>query len=156
MEHTTKPRPKHLGRKVRQVRELLSLTQEEVAEKMGISQQAVSNIESNETVEREQLDRVAKAMGVSPEAIRYFDEDATVYNIVTTHDHSSGINYNCTFNPLDKWAQAIEKNEKLYEALIKEKEALLKSEREKVAMLERFLEERKGSWSGYLEKGHWW
>ncbi len=130
------------------MRELLSLTQEEVAEKMGISQQAVSNIESNETVEREQLDRVAKAMGVSPEAIRYFDEDATVYNIVTTNNGSAtGLqnNFNCTFNPLDKWAQAIEKNEKLYEALIKEKEALLKSEREKVAMLERFLEERKGS-----------
>ncbi|MCG8386557.1 MAG: helix-turn-helix domain-containing protein [Cytophagales bacterium] len=147
MEHTTKPRPKHLGRKVRQVRELLSLTQEEVAEKMGISQQAVSNIESNETVEREQLDRVAKAMGVSPEAIRYLDEDATIYNIVTNNDQKGGnsnaLNFSCTFNPLDKLMEAIEKNEKLYETLIKEKEALLKSEREKVAMLEKFLEERK-------------
>ena len=147
MEHTTKPRPKHLGRKVRQVRELLSLTQEEVAEKMGISQQAVSNIESNEIVEREQLDRVAKAMGVSPEAIRYLDEDATIYNIVTNNDQKGGnsnaLNLSCTFNPLDKLMETIEKNEKLYEALIKEKEALLKSEREKVAILEKFLEERK-------------
>ena len=122
------------------MRELLSLTQEEVAEKMGISQQAVSNIESNETVEREQLDRVAKAMGVSPEAIRYFDEDATVYNIVTNSGNNNAIgqNYNCTFNPLDKLMEAMEKNEKLYEKL-------LKSEQEKVAILERFLEERKGS-----------
>ena len=41
MEHTTTPpRPKHLGRKARHMRELLNFTQEEVAEKMGVSQQS--------------------------------------------------------------------------------------------------------------------
>ena len=132
-----------MGKKVRQMRELLNFTQEEVAEKMGVSQQTVSHIESNETVDREQLEKVAKALGVTADAIRHLDENATVYNIVTNTnngDHSvNGLsNYNCTFNPLDKLMEAIEKNEKLYEKL-------LKSEQEKVAMLERLLEERKSS-----------
>ena len=122
------------------MRELLNFTQEDVAEKLGVTQQTVSNIESNETVDHDQLIKMAKAMGVSAEAIKHLEEDAAVYNIVTTHDQKGGnaLNYNCTFNPLDKLMEVIEENKKLYEALLKEKE-------EKVAMLERFLEKRKGN-----------
>ena len=140
MEHTTKPRPVNLGRKIRHMRELLNFTQEDVAEKLGVSQQTVSNIESNETVDHDQLIKMAKAMGVSADAIKHLEEDAAVYNIINNGDHSvNGLsNYNCTFNPLDKLMEVIEENKKLYEALLKEKE-------EKVAMLERFLEERKGN-----------
>ncbi|MCG8323498.1 MAG: hypothetical protein MI921_28645 [Cytophagales bacterium] len=45
-------------------------------------------------------------------------------------------NYNCTFNPFDKWAEAMEENKKLYEAL-------LESERKRIALLEKLLEEKK-------------
>ncbi|MCG8387790.1 MAG: helix-turn-helix transcriptional regulator [Cytophagales bacterium] len=130
----------NLGRKIRHMRELLNFTQEDIAEKLGVSQQAVSNIESNETVDHDQLLKMAKAMGVSADAIKHLDEDAAVYNIVTTnHGSISGaINaHNCNFNPLDKLMEAIDENKKLYEKL-------LKSEQEKVAMLERFLQEKKG------------
>ncbi len=122
------------------MRELLNFTQEDVAEKLGVTQQTVSNIESNETVDHDQLIKMAKAMGVSADAIKHLEEDAAVYNIINNGDHSvNGLsNYNCTFNPLDKLMEVIEENKKLYEALLKEKE-------EKVAMLERFLEERKGN-----------
>ena len=121
------------------MRELLNFTQEDVAEKLGVTQQTVSNIESNETVDHDQLIKMAKAMGVSAEAIKHLEEDAAVYNIVTTnHGSVVGQNHHCTFNPLDKLMEVIEENKKLYEALLKEKE-------EKVAMLERFLEERKGN-----------
>ena len=141
MENTTKPRPKHLGRKIMQMRELLGITQETVAEKIGVSQQSVSKIEQNENVDDATLERVAKALGVNAEAIKNLDEQASVYNIVTNHGPVSdgslignhGQNYQCTFNPFDKWAEALEKNEKLYEAL-------LKSEREKVEILQKLLE----------------
>ncbi|TRX44909.1 helix-turn-helix transcriptional regulator [Fulvivirga sp. M361] len=136
MEHTTKPRPKHMGRKVRHMRELLNLTQDDLAEKMDMSQQTVSNIESSEEVDDEQLEKVAKAMGVTGDAIKNLDENATVYNIITTHDQKGGntsaYNYNCTFNALDKMMEVIDKNEKLYRELLKEKD-------EKVAMLEKLL-----------------
>ena len=132
MEHTTTPRrPKHLGRKARHMRELLNFTQEEVAEKMGVSQQTISNIESSEIVDDEQLDKLGKALGVSAEAIKNLDENATVYNIVHNSSISGAVSaHHCTFNPLDKLMEVIEKNEKLYKELLKEKD-------EKIAMLQK-------------------
>lgn len=44
--------------------------------------------------------------------------------------------YYPTFNPIDKYVEAVEINEKLYEAL-------LKSEREKIALLEKMLDEKR-------------
>ena len=113
------------------MRELLNFTQEEVAEKMGVSQQTISNIESSETVDDEQLDKLGKALGVSAEAIKNLDENATVYNIVHNSSISGTVSaHHCTFNPLDKLMEVIEKNEKLYKELLKEKD-------EKIAMLQK-------------------
>lgn len=142
MEHETKHRPVNLGRKIMQMRELLGIRQEAVAEKLGISQQAVSKIEQKENVDDVMLNRVAKALGVSTDAIKNLDEQATVFNVVqnnydgaTNHGAVNGQNYQCTFNPLDKWAEAIEENKKLYEAL-------LESERKRIALLEKLLSEK--------------
>ncbi|TRX61381.1 helix-turn-helix transcriptional regulator [Fulvivirga sp. M361] len=144
MESTTHPHPVHLGRKVMQMRELLGISQESIAGQLGISQQAVSKIEQKEAVDDTTLDRIAKALGVNSDAIKNLDEQATVYNIVTNHGAvnegaiigNHGYNYQCTFNPVDKWVEAIEDNKKLYEEL-------LKSEREKVALLEKVLDKLK-------------
>ena len=139
MEHRTKPPSKHLGRKIMQMRELLGIRQEAVAEKLGVSQQAVSKIEQNENVDDAMMERVAKALGVNAEAIKDLNEEATVYNIVTNHGTATGLanqNYDCTFNPFDKWAEAIEENKKLYEEL-------LESERKRIALLEKLLEEKR-------------
>jgi transcriptional regulator with XRE-family HTH domain len=131
---------KHLGRKISRLREQLGIKQESIAEKLGISQQAVSKIEQSEHVEDATLDRIAKALGVSTEAIKNYNEDAALSFINNFNDtsinHGPLNNYYCTFNPFDKWVEAVEKNEKLYEAL-------LKSEREKVAMLEKMMAGKK-------------
>ncbi|TRX46448.1 helix-turn-helix transcriptional regulator [Fulvivirga sp. M361] len=144
MESTTTPRPKHLGRNIRRVREILGIKQDTVAEKLGVTQQTVSNIESNEEVEDKTVEKISGILGVDPDAIHNFNEEATVNFIQNNYEGANQgatglqVNYpnSCTFNPLDKWVEAMEKNEKLYEAL-------LKSEREKVAMLEKVLEGRK-------------
>ena len=144
MESTTHPHPVHLGRKVMQMRELLGISQESIAGQLGISQQAVSKIEQKEAVDDTTLDRIAKALGVNSEAIKNLDEQATVYNVIQNNyegsnnegPNSTYHNYQCTFNPVDKWVEAIEENKKLYEEL-------LKSEREKVAILEKVLDKLK-------------
>ena len=143
MEHRTKPRPKHLGRKIGRMREVLGIKQEAIADKLGISQQAVSKIEQSENVDEAMLVRVAEALGVNMEAIKNFNDEATINYIQQNHEGSNkGVSnvslqtYNCTFNPIDKWIEALEENKRLYEEL-------LKSEREKVAMLQKLLEERK-------------
>lgn len=130
-------KPKHIGRNISRIRELRDMKQEALAIAIGTNQQSISIIEGSESVDEEKLKKIAEALGVSAEAIKNFSEDA-VFNIIgnTYNDDSSSIkNYNCTFNPLDKLIESIEKNEKLYERLIQ-------IEREKAAYLEKLLKEK--------------
>ena len=148
MEHKTRSQTKHMGRKIGRMRELLGIKQDTVADQLGLSQQAISKIERSENVEDATLEKVAKALGISAEAVKNFDEEATINYIQQNYEGSnqgaySVGNYNCTFNPIEKWEKAMEENKQLYEALLKATEALLESEKEKVAMLKQFLEERK-------------
>ncbi|WP_289663569.1 helix-turn-helix domain-containing protein [Flavobacterium panacagri] len=130
-------KPKHIGRNISRIRELRDMKQEALAIAIGTNQQSISIIEGSESVDEEKLNKIALALGVTPEAIKNFSEDA-VFNIIgnTYNDDSSSIkNYNCTFNPLDKLLEAIEKNEKLYERLIQ-------IEREKASYLEKLLDKK--------------
>lgn len=133
MEPTETPRKVHHGRNVKRFREMLGIKQEALADQLGgdWSQKKISLVEAKETIEPALLDELAKALKVPGEAIRNFSEEAAVQIISNTfHDESSAYshNYKCSFNPIDKVVE-------LYEAL-------LKSEREKVAMLERMLEKK--------------
>ena len=97
-------------KKISRLRELRGMKQETLAEQLGISQQAVSKIEQSEHVEEHTLERIAKALSVSPNTIKSFSEDAIIQNIQNNFDGSvvHGPNYNCTFNPLDKYIEAVE------------------------------------------------
>lgn len=66
----------HIGRKISRIRELRDMKQEALAQAVGMSQQAISNIENSETVEEAKLIEIAKALGVSVEAIKNFSEEA--------------------------------------------------------------------------------
>ena len=127
----------HIGRKISRLRELRGMKQETLAEQLGISQQAVSKMEQSEQVEDLTLERVAKALGLTKEAIQKYSDEAVVNFFNTFNDSSvnQGANYHSIYNinPIDKWIEALEENKKLYEAL-------LKSEREKVALLEKMIE----------------
>ena len=126
-------KPAHIGRKISRIRELRGIKQEALAHELGVSQQTVSRIEASESVEEDTLAKIAKVLGVQTEAIKSFSEEA-VFNIIgnTYHDSSASLNYQCSFNPLDKLMELVEENRKLYERL-------LQSEREKIELLERFM-----------------
>ncbi|UPZ16444.1 helix-turn-helix domain-containing protein [Flavobacterium humidisoli] len=134
---STAIKPKHIGRNISRIRELRDMKQEALAIAIGTNQQSISIIEGSESVDEEKLKKIAEALGVTPEAIKNFSEEA-VFNIIgnTYNDDSSSIkNYNCTFNPLDKLIESIEKNEKLYERLIQ-------VEKDKAAYLEKLLDKK--------------
>ena len=78
MESKTKPRTKHLGRKISRMREILGVKQDTVADELGVSQQTVSKIEQTEEVDDETLGKIAGVLGVEPEAIRNFDEEGII------------------------------------------------------------------------------
>ncbi|MHA7865206.1 helix-turn-helix domain-containing protein [Flagellimonas marinaquae] len=130
----TKIKNNHIGRKISRIRELRGMKQETLAEELGISQQAVSNIENSEKVDDVKLEEIAKALGVTKEGIENFSEEAILNIIGNTYhvDNSSAVNYGCTFNPLDKLIDAYEENKKLYERL-------LQAEKDKVAYLEKLI-----------------
>jgi transcriptional regulator with XRE-family HTH domain len=131
METATKP--KHIGRNISRIRELRGMKQEALAIAIGVSQQSVSNIEGSETIDEEKLKAIAEVLGVSAEAIKNYSDD-TVFNIIgnTYHDNASSLNYNCTFNPIDKLIEAYDENRKLYERLVQ-------AEKDKVEYLEKLL-----------------
>lgn len=119
----------HEGRNVKRIREILGIKQDALAMELGLSQQAISSLEQKEALDKDMIEKVAKALKVPAEAIKNFSDETAINNISNTfHDNAVNMNYQCSFNPLEKMAE-------LYEAL-------LKSEREKIALLERMMEKK--------------
>jgi transcriptional regulator with XRE-family HTH domain len=125
------PKNIHQGRNVKRFREMLGLKQEALAYELGDdwNQKRVSLLEAKDIIENDILEQIAKILKVPTDAIKNFNEEA-IFNIIgnTYHDTSSSVQYQCTFNPIDKLVEAFEENKKLYERL-------LASEREKVELL---------------------
>ncbi|MBD2704863.1 helix-turn-helix domain-containing protein [Spirosoma sp. BT702] len=125
----------HQGRNVKRIREILAIKQDVLATSLGLSQQAVSQLERKEVLDKPTLEKLSKALGVSEEVIKNFSEEKAINIISNTYnDHSALILYN--FNPIDKWIEAMDENRKLYERL-------LQSEREKNELLQKLLESKK-------------
>jgi len=133
METTSK---KHLGRNISRIREMKGMKQETLAEILGISQQKMSVIENTEELDDAKLNEIAKALEVPASAIKEYS-DERVLNIINSTFHespfySNTVNYNPTFNPLDKLVESYDENKKLYERL-------LQAEKEKTTYLEQLL-----------------
>ena len=129
---STAIKPKHIGRNISRMRELRGMKQEALAQAIGSNQQAISGIESSETVDPAKLKEIAKALGVTVEAIENFSEESVFNFFNSFYDNSSNTgaqgnthNNHCTFNPLDKVVE-------LYERLVL-------AEKEKVEYLEKLL-----------------
>jgi transcriptional regulator with XRE-family HTH domain len=127
----------HQGKNITRFRQMLGMKQDALASELGDdwNQIKVSRLEAKEEIEDGILKDVAKVLKIPVEVLKTFELENAINNINTFHDASS-FNYQCNFNPLDKLIEAMEKNEKLYEEL-------LKSERERIALLERMLGEKK-------------
>lgn len=131
----------HEGRNVKRFRDILQIKQEVLADELGISQQSVSLLEQKETLDPQMLEKVAKVLKVPTEAIRNFSEEAAINNIACNfHDTSaSAYNYQPTFNPIDKWIEALGEYKKAVEENKKLYERLLQVEREKNELFERMV-----------------
>lgn len=127
----------HHGKNVKRIREMLGIKQEFLASELGFNQQKISLLEQKETIEPDILQEIASVLKVPVEAIKNFNDEAANNFFNTFHDQSN-FNYHCTFNPLEKYIEAMEANKQLYERL-------LQSEKEKVELLQRLLDDSKKS-----------
>jgi transcriptional regulator with XRE-family HTH domain len=125
----------HHGRNVKRIREMLGIKQDALATSLGLSQQAISQLEQKEVLDKAALQKVSKALGVSEEVIENFNDEAAVNivaNTINNHDQASVINYYPTFNPIDKIVELYDQNIVLYERM-------LTMEREKNELLQKLL-----------------
>lgn len=134
---TDNPRNVHHGRNIKRFREMKLMKQEALALELGDdwTQKKVSLLEAKEKIEPEILEQVAKVLNVPKEAIEQFTEEGAI-NIIssTLHDNAGSINNQCTltFNPVDKWIEALEEIKKLniekielYERMLREKDQMI-------------------------------
>lgn len=70
----------HRGRKIERVRKLRGWTQGVLADKLGVSKQAISKLEQSENIGDEKLAEIAIALGVTFEGLRDYSEDKVLYN----------------------------------------------------------------------------
>lgn len=104
----------HIGYKIKKLRELRNLTQEHVANCIGISQGAYSRMELGETeITYSKLEKISKELGMNP-------EEVIVFNLMTNETSNRLVINN---------SQTPEAEKKLYEQqinLLKEDNAYLK------------------------------
>ncbi len=86
---SNQPYGKPLGFKIKKVRELKNLTQEHVAEQMGMTTSGYSRIERGEVkISLDRLQQVAQVLGVQPNDLTNFDENVFFTNYGTANDNS--------------------------------------------------------------------
>lgn len=118
----------HEGRNVKRIREILGIKQDTLAHDLGLSQQAISQLEQKEALDADMVIKIAAALKVPVEALKNFNDESAINFISSTFNHSGLFNYNCTlsFNPIDKVVELYERMLKDKGEMIEKLEALLK------------------------------
>src|SRR5689334_1797671 len=83
----------HQGRNVKRIREILGIKQEALASDLGLTQQAISQLEQKEALDKEMLERIAGILKVPIDAIENFDEQLAINiisNTVNNNDNATG------------------------------------------------------------------
>src|SRR5690554_749264 len=134
MEITKKMKKKHLGYNVKRLREILGVKQEDLAERLQVSQQSVSKIENKIDLDHQMLEKVANALNIPSNAIREFNDEDAVHIVSNTllGQYPTLYNNSTMDKPIERIVQLYNEKVALYERL-------LQSEKEKVAMLEELL-----------------
>lgn len=139
METTYKVNRKHLGYNVKRLREILGVKQEDLAERLHLTQQTISKIENKMDLDNETREKIANAMNIPSEAIKNFTDERAINIIsntfsenVSVNDYAGSINNSPINNPVEKIVQLYDEKVALYERM-------LQSEKEKVALLEDLL-----------------
>lgn len=117
----------HVGHNIARLRNYRGIKQEDMATRLHMSQQNYSLIENSDKISESVLKKIATELEYDTEFIKDLPDTPHVYS--TNQSGGNVINYN--FNPIEKIVE-------LYDAL-------LKSEREKIALLENVIKKKSNS-----------
>ncbi len=128
----TKP---HHGRNIKRFREWFDIKQETLASELNWSQQKVSLLEQKEEIEDDVLEEVSKILKVPVDVIKNYNGEQPIFNIQNNYEGSNTnasnvgpaayMNYQCTFNPIDKVVQLYDEKIALYERMLKDKDVMI-------------------------------
>ncbi len=139
MDTTFEIKKRHHGYNVKRLREILGVKQEDLAERLQLSQQTVSRYENSDTLEDNILNNISKALNIPIDSIKNFSEEGVVSIFGNNYQDeavSYAVHYKCTFNPLEKVVS-------LYDEKVELLERMLQTEKEKVSLLEEVLKNKK-------------
>jgi transcriptional regulator with XRE-family HTH domain len=101
-----------IGHKIKKLRELRNLTQEHMANSLGLSQSAYSRMELGETeITFSKLEKISEELGMRPEEIIAFNE-SMVFNVMNNQTGNGLVINNNVPN------EEVKDNKVLYEQLI--------------------------------------
>lgn len=142
----------HLGHAVRRLRVDKRLSQAQLGNLIGMSQEAVSRYENKVRIEDEVLKQFAKGLDVSVDLIKELEEDKPLVfyienNTFSGNDTTIAAEYKpgeITNNYIDKaFYDSLLQMQKLYENSIRLYDQLLQSTQEKIASLEKQIAQQK-------------
>ncbi len=134
----------HHGARLAWLRILRGWTQQVLAERAGLKQQEVSEIESKEELANEVILRYLKTLGVEWDMFNEMDESAVSDMSFNSYDHGvSGLGFSFTntnhFHPLEELIKQLEELKASYKEQIEFLKELLKSKDADIAALKQQL-----------------
>ncbi len=148
MTNTPNERRVHQGRNIKKFREMLGIKQEALALELGDdwSQKKISQLEAKEVIDDAILEQVSQALKIPKETLENLDAHEAVINIQNNYDSTASVNINegtLIVNPTEEWMKTLAEVQRLNEENKSLYERLLKSEQDKVTLLEAVLKEKK-------------
>ena len=108
----------HQGKNVKRFREMRNMNQDVLADEIGVSQQTITLIESQEVVKDEYLNKIAGVLNISIDALKSFDDEIAT-NIFSNTFNGQSVAYQYNFNPIDKIINLYDEKIALHERLLK-------------------------------------
>jgi len=127
-----------LGDKIKKIRDLKGLTQEDIASKLNISSQAYSKIERNETkIDDKRLEQIANALDVPAESIQKFDESNFFISNLKECENSQSLGM---MNTVNNYYYNTDQTIPVLENLIELQKQQLKQQSDEIQFLRKQLE----------------
>lgn len=127
-----------LGDKIKKIRDLKGMTQEDIASKLNISSQAYSKIERNETkIDDKRLEQIANALDVPAESIQKFDESNFFISNLKECENSQSLGM---MNTVNNYYYNTDQTIPVLENLIEQQKQQLKQQSDEIEFLRKQLE----------------
>lgn len=118
----------HLGKRIAAIRDGIGLSQGQLAQKLGVSQQMISRWEGSSNLEPETLNRFAEGLGVTPEYIKnYIPQRGNIQTNSQNYGNSKQIQKNFEAEQINYIVspELVDRLENAYKEVIKTKDEMI-------------------------------